>query len=154
MRRLALVSLLAAAPAAAHTGMGMDLRPQGTLALNVRLPESRAFGGLELNASGTVFGLGVALAVGWERAALTDGADGLDALRRIVAGAPDHLDAGGWLAMEHGWDQGAAVRALLAAAGFTEVRTVADEEGRERIGAGRLPGVPRPRPQRGAADRP
>ena len=50
--------------------------------------------------------------------ALTPGGDGLDALRQIIAGAPDHLHPGGWLLLEHGWDQADAVAALLADAGF------------------------------------
>ena len=51
----------------------------------------------------------------WEpKGALTAGADGLNEIRRIVQQAPSHLRAGGWLLLEHGWEQGAAVRALLA----------------------------------------
>jgi release factor glutamine methyltransferase len=53
------------------------------------------------------------------RAALVAGADGLDDLRTIVAAAPAHLETGGWLLLEHGWDQAEAVRALLAAAGLS-----------------------------------
>ena len=51
--------------------------------------------------------------------ALAAGDDGLDDLRAIVAAAPAHLAAGGWLLLEHGWDQAAAVRALLRGAGLT-----------------------------------
>ena len=69
--------------------------------------------------------------------ALSSGADGLDAIRAIVAGAPAHLHAGGWLLLEHGLDQGAAIRALLAQAGFVETATYADLEGRERVTLGR-----------------
>jgi release factor glutamine methyltransferase len=69
--------------------------------------------------------------------ALTSGADGLDAIREIVAAAPGHLQPGGWLLLEHGWDQGNAVRALLQAADFVEVSTARDLEGRDRIGLGR-----------------
>ena len=65
--------------------------------------------------------------------ALSSGADGLDAIRRIVRDAPAHLGAGGWLLLEHGWDQGAAVRALLAEAGFIEVETASDLEDRDRV---------------------
>jgi release factor glutamine methyltransferase len=75
------------------------------------------------------------------RDALTPGGDGLDALRRICTGAPAHLLPGGWLLLEHGHDQGAAVRALLDAAGFVEVATLPDLEGRDRVGLGRLPGA-------------
>jgi release factor glutamine methyltransferase len=74
------------------------------------------------------------------RGALTDEADGLDALRAIVAGAPAHLVPDGVLWMEHGYDQAAAVRALLEHAGFAEVRSERDLAGIERISGGRLPG--------------
>jgi len=74
------------------------------------------------------------------RCALTPEGDGLDALRRIVNGAPAHLVPGGWLLLEHGHDQGAAVRDLLRNAGFSEVSTGRDLEQRERVGIGRLPG--------------
>lgn len=69
--------------------------------------------------------------------ALTDRADGLACLRAIVAGAPAHLAPGGRLLVEHGHDQAAAVRALLAQAGFGEVRTARDAAGIERACAGR-----------------
>ena len=71
--------------------------------------------------------------------ALSSGHDGLDAIRAIVAAAPGHLLPGGWLLLEHGFDQGPAVRALLAAAGLAEVATVADLEGRDRVSLGRAP---------------
>lgn len=71
--------------------------------------------------------------------ALACGADGLDAIRRIVAGAPAHLSPGGWLVLEHGWDQGGAVRDLLVDAGFVEVATERDLEGRDRVSIGRRP---------------
>ncbi len=72
-------------------------------------------------------------------AALGSGTDGLDAIRRIVAAAPAHLEPGGWLLLEHGWDQGDAVRALLVAAGFADVATVRDLEDRDRVSLGRKP---------------
>lgn len=72
------------------------------------------------------------------RTALASGTDGLDDIRAIVAGAPRHLLPGGWLLLEHGWDQGAAVRALLTSAGFTDVATERDLEDRERVSLGRL----------------
>ena len=75
------------------------------------------------------------------RSALASGADGLDAIRRIAADAPAHLAPGGWLLLEHGWDQGAAVRALLGAAGLVEVATVRDLEQRDRISLGQRPGA-------------
>lgn len=71
------------------------------------------------------------------RTALASGMDGLDDLRHIVALAPAHLKVGGWLLLEHGWQQGAAVRALLDAAGFSEVSSVRDLENRERVSLGR-----------------
>ena len=69
--------------------------------------------------------------------ALSSGADGLDAIRILVADAPSHLEPGGWLLLEHGFDQGPAVRALLDAAGFVEVATVQDLERRDRVSLGR-----------------
>ncbi|MDH5534128.1 MAG: peptide chain release factor N(5)-glutamine methyltransferase [Betaproteobacteria bacterium] len=71
------------------------------------------------------------------RAALAAGADGLDCIRAIVAAVPEHLDAGGLLALEHGYDQGDACRRLLKAAGFTRVATRRDVAGQERVTTGR-----------------
>jgi release factor glutamine methyltransferase len=71
--------------------------------------------------------------------ALSCGADGLDAIRVIVRDAPACLRGGGWLLLEHGWEQGDAVRALLAAAGFVDVATERDLEQRDRVSLGRLP---------------
>ncbi|NGY04389.1 peptide chain release factor N(5)-glutamine methyltransferase [Solimonas terrae] len=77
-------------------------------------------------------------ALGHEPAlALSDGADGLQALCEIIAGAPAQLRPNGWLLLEHGHDQGAAVRALLSAAGFDSVSTRRDLEARERVSGGR-----------------
>ncbi|WP_296951670.1 peptide chain release factor N(5)-glutamine methyltransferase [uncultured Massilia sp.] len=70
--------------------------------------------------------------------ALTDHADGLSALRILVEGAPACLAGAGWLLLEHGYDQAAAVRALLAARGFTEVQSWRDLAGIERVSGGRL----------------
>ena len=70
--------------------------------------------------------------------ALSCGADGLDAIRVIVRDAPACLRPGGWLLLEHGWEQGDAVRALLAAAGFADVATERDLEQRDRVSLGRL----------------
>ncbi len=70
------------------------------------------------------------------RLALTSGPDGLDAIRSIVAQAPAHLQPGGWLLLEHGWDQAAAVRALLAQAGFAKVQSRQDLAGIERCSGG------------------
>ncbi|PJK10797.1 protein-(glutamine-N5) methyltransferase, release factor-specific [Lysobacteraceae bacterium NML120232] len=71
------------------------------------------------------------------RTALASGADGLADLRQIIAGAGAHLKAGGWLLLEHGWQQGAAVRGLLDAAGFADIATVQDLEKRDRTSLGR-----------------
>ncbi|MGY1410002.1 MULTISPECIES: peptide chain release factor N(5)-glutamine methyltransferase [unclassified Luteimonas] len=73
--------------------------------------------------------------------ALASGADGLDAIRTIVAGAAAHLLPGGWLLLEHGWTQGAAVRELLEAAGLSEVSTHRDLEERDRVSLGRSAGL-------------
>jgi release factor glutamine methyltransferase len=70
--------------------------------------------------------------------ALTDHADGLSALRTIIGGAPRRLAAGGWLLLEHGYDQAASVRALLAAGGYTEVQSWRDLGGIERVSGGRV----------------
>jgi len=71
--------------------------------------------------------------------ALTDHADGLSALRILVAGAPAHLAPQGWLLMEHGYDQAEAVRALLASAGYTDVQSWRDIADIERVSGGRRP---------------
>lgn len=71
--------------------------------------------------------------------ALTDHADGLSDLRRIVDGALERLVPGGWLLMEHGYDQAAAVRALLAARGFAEVQSWRDLANIERVSGGQRP---------------
>ncbi len=70
--------------------------------------------------------------------ALASGADGLDDLRQIIAQAPAHLLPGGWLLLEHGFDQAPAVRALLQAAGLTEVQSRCDLNQIERCSGGRL----------------
>ena len=70
------------------------------------------------------------------RAALVSGVDGLDSIREIVRGAPQRLNAGGWLLIEHGLDQGSAVRELFAQSGFVDISTSRDGEGRERVTAG------------------
>lgn len=70
------------------------------------------------------------------RLALTSGPDGLEALRTIIREAPPRLRAGGWLLLEHGHDQAAAVRELLAAAGFVDIATRRDFGGNERVSGG------------------
>lgn len=71
--------------------------------------------------------------------ALVSGADGLDDLRLIVSQAPEHLEAGGWLLLEHGYDQGPAVRELLSLHGFEQIQTRRDLSDHERITFGRVP---------------
>jgi release factor glutamine methyltransferase len=71
--------------------------------------------------------------------ALVAGADGLDDLRLIVEQAPGHLNADGWLLLEHGYDQGAAVRDLLSSHGFEKIQTRRDLGEQERITFGRMP---------------
>jgi len=73
------------------------------------------------------------------RLALASGKDGLDAIRRIVGDAPAHLAAGGWLLIEHGYDQGDVVRELLSRTGFATVETRADLAGIPRCTGGRRP---------------
>ena len=70
--------------------------------------------------------------------ALSSGADGLDAIRVIVRAAHARLQPGGWLLLEHGWDQGDAVRALLQGGGYGDVATEQDLEARDRISLGRV----------------
>lgn len=68
--------------------------------------------------------------------ALTDGHDGLDALRAIVQGAGAKLKSRGALFLEHGWDQAGALRQLLQQAGFTRVASLPDLAGIERVTGG------------------
>jgi release factor glutamine methyltransferase len=69
--------------------------------------------------------------------ALSSGRDGLDDIRDIVAHVGRHLVSGGWLLLEHGLEQGAAIRVLLANAGFSEIVTERDLEMRDRVTLGR-----------------
>jgi release factor glutamine methyltransferase len=71
--------------------------------------------------------------------ALTDHADGLSALRTIIGGARNRLAPGGWLMMEHGYDQASRVRGLLAAQGFAEVQSWKDLASIERVSGGKAP---------------
>lgn len=68
--------------------------------------------------------------------ALRAGDGGMDCIDAIVAAAPAHLHAGGWLLLEHGFDQGARVRALLARHGFDGIVTLRDLAGQERVSGG------------------
>ena len=70
--------------------------------------------------------------------ALASGADGLDDIRHIITHAPAHLQSGGWLLLEHGYDQASAVRRLLTNAGLHEVQSRCDLAGIERCSGGRL----------------
>jgi release factor glutamine methyltransferase len=72
--------------------------------------------------------------------ALTAGPDGLDDLRQIVAQAPDHLPPGGWLLLEHGYDQAEAVQTLMRQRGFVEVSTRFDLGQQARCTGARWPG--------------
>lgn len=67
------------------------------------------------------------------RTALAAGPSGLDALRAIVGEARTHVTPAGRIVLEHGHDQGDAVRALLAASGWREITTQADFAGSDRI---------------------
>lgn len=69
--------------------------------------------------------------------ALVAGNDGLDDIRQIIADAPAWLSPGGWLILEHGYEQGAAVQRLFAEAGFTSVETRQDYGRRDRLTLGR-----------------
>jgi release factor glutamine methyltransferase len=71
--------------------------------------------------------------------ALTSGLDGLDDLRAIIAQAPACLKPGGWLLLEHGYDQAAAVRQLMQAKGFVDAQSRQDLAGIERCSGGRWP---------------
>lgn len=73
------------------------------------------------------------------QSALCAGPQGLDDLETIIAQAPQHLTPGGALLLEHGHDQGAACRALLAAAGFEDIETRNDLAGLARLSGGRYP---------------
>jgi release factor glutamine methyltransferase len=69
--------------------------------------------------------------------ALTSGADGLDDIRQIIAQAPDFLAKNGWLLLEHGYEQAAAVRDLLTQRGFVQVQSKLDLAGVERCSGGK-----------------
>ena len=74
--------------------------------------------------------------------ALTDGdagGDGMACINILVAGAHQHLQAGGWLLMEHGYDQAVKVRRLLGDTGFADIESWRDAAGIERVSGGRMP---------------
>ena len=68
--------------------------------------------------------------------ALTDQGDGLWSIREIASNAPDHLEAGGWLLIEHGYDQAADVRSIFELNGFSKVSLRHDLAGRPRVTGG------------------
>lgn len=70
--------------------------------------------------------------------ALSSGPDGLDDLRQIISQAPSHLTPGGWLLLEHGYDQAESVCGLLSAAGFMQVQSRRDLAGIERCSGGQF----------------
>ncbi|PUE12021.1 peptide chain release factor N(5)-glutamine methyltransferase [Limnohabitans sp. T6-20] len=71
--------------------------------------------------------------------ALTSGPDGLQDIRQIIAQAPSRLSPGGWLLLEHGWDQAQAVQALLRQGGFEQVQSRQDLAGVDRCTGGMKP---------------
>lgn len=73
------------------------------------------------------------------RSALVAADSGMQDFRNIAMQAPSRLRRGGWLLLEHGWQQGAAVRSLLQGTGFVQVATRRDAAGRERMTMGRKP---------------
>ena len=73
------------------------------------------------------------------RLALVSGVDGLDAIRAIVGQAQAHLSPGGWLLLEHGYNQASAVRQLLAAAGLVKGQSRSDLSGIERCSGAQRP---------------
>ncbi|WP_152206120.1 peptide chain release factor N(5)-glutamine methyltransferase [Marinobacter changyiensis] len=73
------------------------------------------------------------------RSALTAGADGLEDLRLIISQAPGWLEPGGWLLVEHGYDQAGAVQQLFAASGFEAVTTRKDYGHQDRLTLGQKP---------------
>ncbi len=123
----------------------------GRRAANVRIAEGSWFDALP---AGTVVDVAVAnppyvatsstevdrAVQDWEPAhALFAGADGLDAIRDVVAGAASAVRPGGWLVLEIGADQGSAVERLLGRAGFAGVEIRPDLAGRDRVALGRHP---------------
>jgi len=73
------------------------------------------------------------------REALTPSGDALADLRQLIAAAPNHLESGGTLLLEHGAPQGTEVRILLVARGFAHVVSHRDLAGHERVTEGQLP---------------
>lgn len=74
------------------------------------------------------------------RAALTDQADGLNAVREIIGGAPAYLRKGGFILLEHGYDQAQSIKNLLVQAGFVDCFCYCDYAGVPRVSGGRFDG--------------
>ena len=74
--------------------------------------------------------------------ALGSGVDGLSAIRIIVAGAPSNLKPGGWLILEHGYDQSESCQTIFTDAGFERVFTLSDLAGQTRVTGGQWQGRP------------
>jgi release factor glutamine methyltransferase len=72
------------------------------------------------------------------RPALVAGPTGYECIEKILAQAPRHLAAGGWLLVEHGHEQAARCRALLERAGFREIFSARDLAGIERVSGGQV----------------
>jgi len=70
--------------------------------------------------------------------ALYSGADGLDDIRVIIRTTPEHLQPGGILMLEHGFDQADAIAELMQAAGFSDIKTHSDLAGQPRVTEGSL----------------
>jgi release factor glutamine methyltransferase len=90
-------------------------------------------------ASGEIAGLAREVR-GEPRLALDGGPDGMDLIRRIIAGAPAHLLPGGALLMEADPGQMAAITLILEKKGYRDIRTYQDLSGRDRVIEGRVPG--------------
>jgi methylase of polypeptide subunit release factors len=103
---------------------GLKIWPAKTFDLIVSNPPYVAAGDPHLELNGLSFE---------PQMALTDGADGLDCIRRIVSGAVAHLKPAGWLLFEHGYDQGEASRNLLTTAAFKTAFTHPDLAGIDRV---------------------
>ena len=74
--------------------------------------------------------------------ALASGADGLEDIRRICAHAKSHLNAQGWLLLEHGYNQAESMRSLLRQSGFSGVFSAEDLAGIERVSGGQFLQIP------------
>ena len=118
-----------------HLGSWFDAVPQPTQAESLRQPGGFAL--IVANPPYIAAGDAHLAALGHEPlSALVSGVDGLDAIREIVREAPGHLQPGGWLLLEHGFDQADAVRQLLQGRGFARVQSRNDLAGIARCSGG------------------